>query len=64
MAKNLILWVVIAVVLMSLFEGFGKGKPKQTTLDYTTFVNEVSGGQIQTVKIDGKVITGTLSDQF
>lgn len=63
MAKNLILWVVIAVVLMSLFEGFGKGKPKQTTLDYTTFVNEVSGGQIQTVKIDGKVITGTLSDQ-
>ncbi|MCV5857405.1 hypothetical protein OFN53_42960, partial [Escherichia coli] len=37
MAKNLILWLVIAVVLMSVFQSFGPGESNGRTVDYTTF---------------------------
>ena len=58
MAKNLILWLVIAVVLMSLFQSFSPGDSSGRQLDYTTFVREVSQEQIREVRIDGKVING------
>ncbi|RUO32174.1 ATP-dependent zinc metalloprotease FtsH [Aliidiomarina sedimenti] len=58
MAKNLILWLVIAVVLMSVFQGFSPGTGSTPTYDYTTFVREVNQGQIREVTIDGRVITG------
>ncbi|WP_198552819.1 ATP-dependent zinc metalloprotease FtsH [Psychromonas sp. Urea-02u-13] len=63
MAKNLILWLVIAVVLMSLFQGFGTDSGKQAAMDYTTFNKEVSQGQIQQVQIDGQVISGLKTNQ-
>ena len=63
MAKNLILWLVIAVVLMSLFQGFGSDSSTQGAMDYTTFNKEVSQGQIQQVAIDGQVITGLKTNQ-
>ena len=58
MAKNLILWLVIAVVLMSLFQSFSPGDSSGRQMDYTTFVTELSQQQIREVSIDGKVING------
>ncbi len=58
MAKNLILWLVIAVVLMSLFQSFSPGDSSGRQLDYTTFVREVSQEQIREVRIEGKTING------
>ena len=63
MAKNLILWLVIAVVLMSLFQGFGVDDTKQSQLDYTTFVKEVGQGQIQQVQIKDQEIQGLRRNQ-
>ena len=63
MAKNLILWLVIAVVLMSLFQGFGTDETKQSQIDYTSFVKEVSQGQIQQVQINGQEVKGVRSNQ-
>jgi len=63
MAKNLILWLVIAVVLMSLFQGFGKDDAKRSQIDYTTFVKEINQGQIQQVQIDGEVVKGLRNNQ-
>lgn len=63
MAKNLILWLVIAVVLMSLFQGFGTDNAKQSQIDYTTFVKEVSQGQIQQVQINGEEVKGVRRNQ-
>jgi cell division protease FtsH len=63
MAKNLILWLVIAVVLMSLFQGFGKDEAKKSKIDYTTFVKEVNRGQIQQVQISGQEVKGVRSNQ-
>lgn len=56
MAKNLILWLVIAVVLMSVFQSFGPGENNGRAVDYTTFVQEVGQGQIQEATFkDGEI---------
>ncbi|MBM7454368.1 cell division protease FtsH [Oceanisphaera litoralis] len=58
MAKNLILWLVIAVVLMSVFQSFSPSEPSGRQTDYTTFVQEVAQGQIREVRMDGNTING------
>lgn len=62
MAKNLILWLVIAVVLMSVFQSFGPGDSNGKTVDYTTFIQEVGQGQIREAKINDKEIVFYRSD--
>lgn len=57
MAKNLILWLVIAVVLMSVFQSFGPGENNGRAVDYTTFVKEVGQGQIQEAQFNNGEIT-------
>ncbi len=59
MAKNLILWLVIAVVLMSVFQSFGPGESNGRSVDYTTFVQEVGQGQIQDAQFNNSEITFT-----
>ncbi|WP_237485026.1 ATP-dependent zinc metalloprotease FtsH [Vibrio hippocampi] len=59
MAKNLILWLVIAVVLMSVFQSFGPGDSNGRAVDYTTFVQEVGNGQIQEAQFKDSEITFT-----
>ncbi|WP_108650015.1 ATP-dependent zinc metalloprotease FtsH [Dongshaea marina] len=58
MAKNLILWLVIAVVLMSIFQSFSPGKTSGQQLDYSTFIHDVNKNQIQEVHINGQSING------
>ncbi|EPO5576319.1 ATP-dependent zinc metalloprotease FtsH [Vibrio cholerae] len=57
MAKNLILWLVIAVVLMSVFQSFDPGENNGRAVDYTTFVKEVGQGQIQEAQFNNGEIT-------
>lgn len=57
MAKNLILWLVIAVVLMSVFQSFGPGENNGRAVNYTTFVKEVGQGQIQEAQFNNGEIT-------
>ena len=52
MAKNLILWLVIAVVLMAVFESFSPGENTRAQTDYTTFLKEANQGMIREVRID------------
>ena len=58
MANNLILWLVIAVVLMSVFNSFSPSDTTSRQLDYSSFVKEVTQEQIREVRMDGKVING------
>ena len=63
MVKNLILWLVIAIVLMSVFQSFTPGNTADSQLDYTTFINQVNQEQVSAVEIESNgVITGTLSN--
>ena len=58
MAKNLILWLVIAVVLMSVFQSFGPNDNSGNQLDYSSFVQQVRNKQVNEVKINGRTIRG------
>lgn len=62
MAKNLILWLVIAVVLMSVFQSFGPGDSAGRQVDYTSFVREIGNDQIQEVKFDDRELGVTRRD--
>ena len=57
MAKNLILWLVIAVVLMSVFQSFSPSETARSQTDYTTFLREAEQGNIREVRInnDGEI---------
>ncbi|MEM8843735.1 MAG: ATP-dependent zinc metalloprotease FtsH [Pseudomonadota bacterium] len=61
MVKNLILWAVIVVVLMSVFDNFSTKKPETSQLSYSEFISQVRGGQVQEVNIDSdnRTIVGT-----
>ena len=61
MIKNVVLWVVIAVVLMSLFNNFGPQSDKSDiALSYSQFIDSVKAGQVQQVVIDEHIIKGKL----
>ena len=52
MVKNLVLWLVIAAVLLTVFNNFN---PQQKTkpMDYSQFIELVQSGQVKEVAIDG-----------
>ncbi len=60
MAKNILLWVIIAVVLMSVFNNFGPPAPRAQSVPYSEFIGDVKAGRIQSVVIDGRVVKGRL----
>ncbi|WP_083962843.1 ATP-dependent zinc metalloprotease FtsH [Vibrio litoralis] len=62
MAKNLILWLVIAVVLMSVFQSFGPGDSNGKAIDYTSFVKDVGQGQVREAKFKDREITFVRTD--
>jgi len=62
MAKNLILWVIIAIVLMSVFNNFGPPAPRSETITYSKFISDVRNGQVQSVQIDGRNVSGELGN--
>jgi len=57
MAKNLILWLVIAAVLLTVFNNFSTETPTQT-MNYSQFVQQVQNQQVRSVTIDGYTING------
>ncbi len=59
MAKNLILWVVIAVILMSVFNNFGPPQTASQPYPYSQFIAEVKGGQVESVLVEGRTIQVT-----
>lgn len=59
--KNLVLWLVIAVVLFSVFESFNKPSASNT-LNYSDFISSVRDDRVKEVTIDGVVIEGTNRD--
>ncbi|MBK5144242.1 ATP-dependent zinc metalloprotease FtsH [Budviciaceae bacterium BWR-B9] len=56
MAKNLILWLVIAVVLMTVFQSFGPSESGGRRIDYSTFMTQVSNNQVSEARISGREI--------
>jgi cell division protease FtsH len=60
MVKNLFLWLIIAIVLVSVFSNFGPRHTSAEKLSYSQFLKEVDQGMVNSVTIeDNKVIKGT-----
>ncbi len=57
MTKNILLWVVIGIILMSVFSNFTPTTgPKE--MSYSDFIQSVERGTVSEVKIEGRVISG------
>ena len=61
MMKNLILWLVIALVLFSVFQNFSDTSPRNE-LSYSEFVADVQSGRVAQVRTDADVIYGIRND--
>ncbi|AVX15325.1 ATP-dependent zinc metalloprotease FtsH [Stutzerimonas stutzeri] len=61
MAKNLILWLIIAAVLVTVMNNFSSPSEPQT-LNYSDFLEQVKEGRVERVTVDGFVIIGKRSD--
>lgn len=58
LAKNLLLWVVIALVLMSVLSSFSTGGRSEGPIPYSVFLEQVKLGNVSQVVIEGQTIKG------
>lgn len=61
MVKNLVLWIVVAVVMMTAYQGFNSSSSGNTT-DYTTFITDLGNDQIRQARFDYNEIFVTKTD--
>ena len=63
--KNLIMWVIIVLLSVGLFNMFQDPKKinsQQNTISFSNFLTEVDNGRVVEVQIQGNNISGVLSD--
>ena len=58
LAKNIILWIVIAIVLLTVFQSFSTGTRQSDSVEYSEFLDLVSSGQVDQVVFEGDTIKG------
>jgi cell division protease FtsH len=61
MAKNLVLWLIIAAVLVTVMNNFSS-PTESNKLNYSQFIQQVQDGGVKRVTVDGFIISGTRSD--
>jgi len=60
--KNLALWLVIGMILIALFNIFNQPLDRQSEVIFSEFMNQVEGGKITEVTIQGDRISGKYVD--
>ena len=63
MIKNLVLWVIIAIILISVFNSFGPRDTGEQKLSYSDFLHQVDQGNVSSVTIDNRNIEGIMSNE-
>ena len=61
LAKNLIVWLILAAILMSVFNSFAP-PPEDKSVDYSEFIMDVQNERVTSVSIDGLIISGERRD--
>ncbi|MBA3034506.1 MAG: ATP-dependent zinc metalloprotease FtsH [Gammaproteobacteria bacterium] len=56
------IWLVVGVVLMTVFNQFNTRQPPQNTLEYSAFLDEVREGRVAKVLIQGRTLEATTLD--
>ncbi|MEZ5698764.1 MAG: ATP-dependent zinc metalloprotease FtsH [Nitrosomonas sp.] len=60
--KNMAIWLVIALILMTVFNQFSVRQQAQVPIDYSQFISDLNRGRIAKVVIDGRTLRGTNTD--
>ncbi|MBI1906324.1 MAG: ATP-dependent metallopeptidase FtsH/Yme1/Tma family protein [Rhodocyclales bacterium] len=60
--KNLAIWMVIGVVLMTVFNQFNTRQAAASTMEYSQFMEEARAGRVSKAAIDGSVVKATTID--
>ena len=61
-SRNLLLWGIIAIALVMVFNMFQQPQGASQQLSYSDFISRVDGGQIASVTIQGNTLTGKTTD--
>ncbi len=62
MLKNLVIWLVIGLVLMTVFNQFNTRQQVQAPMEYSQFIEEVKAGRIAKVTIEGRQLKATTTE--
>ena len=62
MFKNMAVWLVVGLVLMTVFNQFNTRQTPQPTMDYSQFMDEATHGTIAKVVIEGRMLKATTND--
>jgi len=60
--KNIAIWMVIGIVLMTVFNQFNTRQTAQNTIDYSQFMEEVRNERISKVSIQGRTLEALTTD--
>jgi cell division protease FtsH len=58
----MVIWLVIALVLMTVFNQFSTRQTTQAPMEYSQFIDEVNRGRIAKVTIEGRTLKGIKAD--
>lgn len=56
--KNIAIWVIIGLVLMTVFNQFTKRQETQNQVEYSQFMSDVETGKVQSLTIEGNPLRG------
>ena len=62
MFKNLAIWMVIGLVLMTVFNQFNGRQVVQSSMEYSQFIEEVKQGRITKVTMEGRTLKAVTTD--
>ena len=62
MFKNLAVWLVIGLVLMTVFNQFNSRQVATGSVEYSQFIEEVKSGRISKVVMEGRTLKATTSE--
>ena len=60
--KNIAIWVIVAIILMTVFNQFSNKNGPENQIVYSQFINEVKQGHVAKVIIEGRMLHGENSD--
>jgi cell division protease FtsH len=61
-AKSIAIWLVVALVLMTVFNQFSGQSKADNQVKYSQFMQEVKDGRVASVQIDGRIVHGKTQD--
>jgi cell division protease FtsH len=60
--KNMVLWMVIILTVILIFQLFQANQPAKEEIVFSDFLKRVEGGEVREVTIRGNTVSGRLSD--